>query len=66
MADNVIHGTGKPRFVLPTEEQFAANGFAAKRVDTSSTTTVTIKTVVAGELNTINNSIGMKGLGVWS
>lgn len=66
MATNVIIGTGKPRFVLPTEEQFAEHGFAAKTVASSNTTTVTIQTIVAGELDTINDNIGMKGLGVWS
>lgn len=66
MATNVIHGTGKPRFVLPTLEMFALHGFVAKTVATSTSTTVTIQTVVAGELNTINDNYGMKGLGVWS
>ena len=66
MADNVIHGTGKPRFVLPSEEQFGEHGFAAKTVASSTDTTVVIKTIVAGELNTINTNFGMKGLGVLS
>lgn len=66
MATNVIHGTGKPRFILPTEELISYCNFAAKTVDTATTTTVTIKTVVAGELNYIDANFGMKGVGVKS
>jgi hypothetical protein len=66
MADNVIHGTGKPRFVLPTEEMFNYYGYGVKTVASATAISVTISPVVAGQLDNINDKVGMKGLGIWT
>ena len=60
MADNVIHGEGKPRFVLPTST-FLGAGYT---VSSSSATTV----VISGspDLTVIDTSIGLRGLGCWT
>jgi hypothetical protein len=58
MADNVIIGTGKPRFVLPTSI------IHTNTVSASNTTTVTLTT--ATDLTQLDEDWGLKGLQIWS
>jgi len=60
MADNVIHGTGKPRFVLPSSV------ILSDTVATATTTTVTLTTVTEAQLTQLDESYGLKGMGVWA
>ena len=60
MADNVIHGTGKPRFVLPTSI------ILSDTVATATTTTVTLTTVTEAQLTQLDETYGLKGMGVWA
>ena len=60
MAANVIHGTGKPRFVLPSSV------LHSNTVSSANTTTVVLTTVVAGQLNQLDETYGLRGIGVWS
>lgn len=61
MADNVIHGTGKPRFILPTDV-FLGTGYTV-----SSATSTQIVISGTPDLETINNSAGgLVGMQVWS
>lgn len=60
MADHVIHGTGKPRFVLPTDT------LLTDTVTSSNTTTVTLTTVSEAEINQLDETYGLVGLQIWS
>jgi len=60
MADNVIHGTGKPRFVLPSSV------ILSDTVATATTTTVTLTTVTEAQLTQLDETHGLKGMGVWA
>jgi len=69
MATNVIHGTGKPRFVLPTEvllgKKVPEDPLTTRTVTSATDTTV----VVSGtpDLTTLDVSAGgLKGIQVWS
>jgi hypothetical protein len=55
----VVHGIGKPRFVLPTEELFGLIG-TSKTVASANTTTVVITSVVAGQLTQLDETIILK------
>lgn len=59
MADNVIHGTGKPRFVLPTGVILTD-----KTVGSSTSTSVTL--AEATDLTTLDAQYGLAGYEVWT
>ena len=75
MADNVIHGTGKPRFVLPTEDLLSKVGEGLPEIGTtgyydvvasSTTTTVVLTNIESAEITQLDESYGLKGIGVWT
>ena len=64
MATNVIHGTGKPRFILPTERFFEGNAVAS-----STLTQVVVDTPLVGyaDLDALNLVVGgLVGMEFWS
>ena len=61
MADNVIHGTGRPRFVLP------ASVILTDKVSSSTSTTVVLSEAgVPFNLDDLDAQYGLKGIGVWT
>lgn len=60
MATNVIHGSGKPRFVLPTEI------ILTDTVASATTTTVVLTTISEADINQLDETYGLKGIGIWA
>jgi len=55
MADNVIHGTGRPRFVLPTEELLAEIGIT-DTVASSGASYVVLTSITEAQINSLDNT----------
>lgn len=68
MATNVIHGIGKPRFVIPTENQFVSffEPDLTVTVSSATTTTVVLSGITEAQINDLDEGIGIRGMGVWS
>jgi len=71
MATNVIHGTGKPRFVLPTEDLLSKTGLPDLGgyydvVSSATTTTIVLTNATTTMINNLDTAYGLRGLGVWS
>jgi len=69
MATNVIHGTGKPRFVLPSSDflQYVGLSDLGGYYNTvSSSTTTTLVFATGFDMTQLDETYGIRGMGVWS
>ena len=68
MADNVIHGTGKPRFVLPTSLLLGDKTlpYSTDPRTVASATDTTVVITEATDLTSLDTGSGLKGIQVWS
>lgn len=75
MANHVIHGTGKPRFVLPTEDLLSLSGLPDlgganagyyDLIASATTTTAVLTSITEAQINQLNETYGLKGIGIWS
>lgn len=65
MATNVIHGTGKPRFVLPTLDLLGVIGVTDK-VASSGVTYVVLTTITEAQINQLDETYGLRTIGIWT
>lgn len=66
MATNVIHGTGKPRFVLPTEELLDYYLSITDTVASATIVQIVLTTITEAQINYLDDNVGLKGISIWS